>query len=157
MTSATFVYCCLRARMQIKPFFLLASSLLIKTFNLSSCLSFSCWLIKVNCLFTPYDCFTSAFVYSITLIDITILGQSGPGSNGNKVYSTISSTPEQEPYHQMQFSVISKVKVKLATLVEGDLKAPFSIATTLRCRGGCNSFPWIAPLYPRSLPYNTEC
>ena len=28
------------------------------------------------------------------------------------------------------------VKVKLATIVEGDPKAPFSIATTPRCRGG---------------------
>ena len=40
---------------------------------------------------------------------------------------------------------ISK-KVKLATLVEGDPKAPFSIATTLRCRGGRYSFPGF--LYP---------
>ena len=31
-------------------------------------------------------------------------------------------------------------KVKLATLDEGDLKAPFSIATTPRCRGGHYSF-----------------
>ena len=38
--------------------------------------------------------------------------------------------------------------VKLATVVEGDQKAPFSIATTPRCRGGLYSFPWIAPLYP---------
>ena len=38
--------------------------------------------------------------------------------------------------------------VKLATLVEGDPKAPFSIATTARCKGGHNSFPWIAQLYP---------
>ena len=30
---------------------------------------------------------------------------------------------------------------KLATIVEGDLKAPFSIATTPRCRGGRYSFP----------------
>ena len=30
---------------------------------------------------------------------------------------------------------------KLATLVESDLKAPFSIATTPRCRGGHYSFP----------------
>ena len=29
-------------------------------------------------------------------------------------------------------------KVELATVVKGDPKAPFSIATTLRCRGGCN-------------------
>ena len=34
------------------------------------------------------------------------------------------------------------------SIVEGDLKAPFSIATTPRCREGCYSFPWIAPLYP---------
>ena len=37
---------------------------------------------------------------------------------------------------------------KLATLVNGDQKAPFSIATTLRCRRGHYSSPWIAPLYP---------
>ena len=40
-----------------------------------------------------------------------------------------------------------KSPVKLATVVEGDKKALFSIATTSRCRGGCYSFPWIAPLY----------
>ena len=34
----------------------------------------------------------------------------------------------------------------LVSVVEGDLKVSFSIATTLRCRGGCYSFPWIAPL-----------
>ena len=32
-------------------------------------------------------------------------------------------------------------KVKLATIVEGDQKAPFSIATTTRCRGGHYYFP----------------
>ena len=31
---------------------------------------------------------------------------------------------------------------KLVTIVEGDQKAPFLIATTLRCRGGRYSFPW---------------
>ena len=36
----------------------------------------------------------------------------------------------------------------MATIVEGDLKAPFS------CRGERYVFPWIAPLYPWSLPYN---
>ena len=39
-----------------------------------------------------------------------------------------------------------------ATLVEGDPKAPFSIATTPRCRGGHCSFLWIAPFYPWFLP-----
>ena len=36
----------------------------------------------------------------------------------------------------------------LATVVEGNPNAPFSIATTPRCRGGGNSFPRIDPLYP---------
>ena len=39
----------------------------------------------------------------------------------------------------------------------GDLKAPYLIATTPRCMGGCYSFPWIVPLYPRYIPYNAEC
>ena len=39
---------------------------------------------------------------------------------------------------------------------EVDLKAPFSIATTPRCRGGRYSFPWIALLYSWSLPYSAE-
>ena len=43
------------------------------------------------------------------------------------------------------------------TLVEGDLKAPFSLATTPRWKGGRYSIPWIAPLYSWSLPYNAEC
>ena len=44
--------------------------------------------------------------------------------------------------------LIAVSKVKLATIVEGDPKAPFSIATTPRCRGGRYSIPRIAPLYP---------
>ena len=35
-------------------------------------------------------------------------------------------------------------QVKLATAVEGDPKAPFSIATTQKCSGGCYSIPWMA-------------
>ena len=42
-------------------------------------------------------------------------------------------------------------KVKLATLAERDPKVPFLIATTLKCRGGHYSIPWIPPLYPWSL------
>ena len=36
----------------------------------------------------------------------------------------------------------------MVTLVEGDPKANFSIATTLRWRREPYSIPWIAPLYP---------
>ena len=45
----------------------------------------------------------------------------------------------------------------MATVVEGDQKAPFLIATTPRCRGGRYSFPWIASLYPWSFTYIAEC
>ena len=38
-----------------------------------------------------------------------------------------------------------KSKVKLTILVEGDPKAPFSIATTPSCKGGLYSISWIAP------------
>ena len=46
---------------------------------------------------------------------------------------------------------------KLATIVEGDLKTPCSIAPTPRCRVGHYSFPWISLLYHWSVPYNAEC
>ena len=42
-------------------------------------------------------------------------------------------------------------------LVEGDPKASFTIATTLRCWKRHNSFPWISRLYPWYLPYNAVC
>ena len=47
-------------------------------------------------------------------------------------------------------------QVKLSTVVEGDQKAPFSVATTPSCREGCYSFPWIAPFYPWYVPYIAE-
>ena len=42
------------------------------------------------------------------------------------------------------------------TVVEVEQKAPFSIATTPRYRGGRYSFPWIAPLYSWYIPYIVE-
>ena len=43
---------------------------------------------------------------------------------------------------------------KLAIVVEGDLKAPFPIATTQRCWGAHHFFNWIAPFYPWYIIYN---
>ena len=45
----------------------------------------------------------------------------------------------------------------LVNIVEGDPKTPFSLAITPKYRGGHNSFPWIALLYPWSVPYIAEC
>ena len=76
---------------------------------------------------------------------------------------------EKEKKRQVSFNGLEKkvtvvgkgrstmnLKEKLVTLVEGDPKAPFSTATTLRCREGCYSIPWIAPLYPWFISYNAE-
>ena len=40
------------------------------------------------------------------------------------------------------------IYIKLVTIVKGHLKAPFSIAMTLRFREGHYFLLWIAPLYP---------
>ena len=40
----------------------------------------------------------------------------------------------------------------LTTRVDGAPKAPFPIVTPPRCKKGCNSFPWIAPLFPWYVP-----
>ena len=44
--------------------------------------------------------------------------------------------------------------VKLTTIVDGDLKSPFSIIATPRCRVGCNSFPGLLHL---SLIHTLYC
>ena len=120
-----------------------------------------------------------------TLLGISTPGQSGPGSDGNEgvlcipqsssitgasLSDCVMSLPacslgESYPSAEMQSEYstapadwANKVSiVKLVTLVEDYSKAPFSIATTPRCKGGRYSFPWIALLYPSSLSYNAEC
>ena len=60
-----------------------------------------------------------------------------PDSNRANEYRT-------HPVYQTKIEIkptVSKYKVKLATIVEANPKAPFSIATTPRCRGGRYSFP----------------
>ena len=53
--------------------------------------------------------------------------------------------------------LVEEQYVKLLTVVEGDPKAPFSIATTARFRWRRYSFSRIPPLYPWYVPYNAEC
>ena len=43
------------------------------------------------------------------------------------------------------------------TIIEGDPKAPYSKATTPRCREGRYSFLWIAQIYPWYVPNINEC
>ena len=54
----------------------------------------------------------------------------------------------------MRLYALSQVCLNVyMTVIEGDLKAPFSRAITLRYMGGRYTFPWIAQLYPY-VPYN---
>ena len=69
----------------------------------------------------------------------------------------IHVTADNSTNNNVVFFFVSDNKVKLVTLVKGDLKAPFSTATTPRCRGRRPSIPRIAPLYPWSSPYSAEC
>ena len=50
-------------------------------------------------------------------------------------------------FHLCSLPIYKRVKANLVTVVKSNPKAPFSIATTPRYRGGPWSFPWIAPLY----------
>ena len=50
------------------------------------------------------------------------------------------------PYTYIYIYIYIYIFISWPTVVEGDPTAPFSIATTSRCSGGSNSFPWIAPL-----------
>ena len=63
-------------------------------------------------------------------------------------------------FYKINYGKISTRKLKascmLATVVEGDQKAPFSIATTLRRRERRYSFPWIGPFYSWYVPYIAE-
>ena len=51
--------------------------------------------------------------------------------------------------------IVSK-HVNWATAVKGNPKTLFSIVTTLRCKGECYFFIWIAPLTLNPIPYNAE-
>ena len=56
----------------------------------------------------------------------------------------------------LSISLWISIKVKSTTMVKGETKAPFSIATTPRCREGCYSIPWIALLILDWYLYNAE-
>ena len=64
-----------------------------------------------------------------------------------------------EAYSLQRIIIVSYLKPykSLATVVKGNPKASFSIATTQMCRVGRYSFPWIAPLYPWYVLYIAEC
>ena len=49
-------------------------------------------------------------------------------------------------YNDNRYAISTKIKKGVATVVKGNLKAPFSITTTPKYRGEHYSFSWIAPL-----------
>ena len=83
------------------------------------------------------------------LICSTTPGQSGPGGNSDEGVllisqnSKIEATPSNSLVSYPGHSLMEVLALcRDATVVEDDQKAPFSIATTPRCRGGRYTFPW---------------
>ena len=77
-----------------------------------------------------------------------------------KIWTLVVKSISYNDIHHTSTSKITSIykkRVKLVAVVEGNPKAPFSIATTPRCWGECHSFPRIAPIYPWYVPYNAEC
>ena len=93
------------------------------------------------------SCRTSVVLKDICLSVIANEKQGIPHSS--TIYNTTYRNTDTHIHTHIYIST-----VKLATVVEGDSKAPFSIATTPRCREGRYSFPKIAPFYPLYVPYN---
>ena len=69
-------------------------------------------------------------------------------TSSHAIAFTFGLMPFGKVWTSLSPSAIGSIVSNLATLVEGDPKAPFSMATTLRCKGGRYFFRWIAPLYP---------
>ena len=77
-------------------------------------------------------------------------------------FISISKNPTTSWYNVSHNSWLVEVHLnivscKSVTVVEGERKAPFSIVTAPKRRGGRYSFPWIATLYPWYVPYIAEC
>ena len=84
-------------------------------------------------------------IYQIFMKHAYIHGVSSCGVLANVLdCEIVVSDFELQLRYYVHFRTISKVK--LATIVESDQKAPFSISTTSTCRGGRYFFLWIAPL-----------
>ena len=94
--------------------------------------------------------FMRAYVYTYLLLSLFL-------SVNVSVYHSLPYFLSSFLYLSVCQSIYIVSKVKLVTVVEGEQKAPFLIATTLRCRGGRYSFPRISPLYPYYVPYIAEC
>ena len=60
-----------------------------------------------------------------------------------------SGLKNQLVYHNLWYVYV--YKVKLETIVKGNPKLPFSVATTPSYKGGCYSFPWISLPLIRTL------
>ena len=107
-----------------------------------------------------YETSTSpAYIWLTLLMNIYFLWNSGVNVYAQWISytSTMQKISKFLLYNSYIYIYIYIVKVKLGTVVEGNLKAPFSMATTPRCRGEYYSFPWIFPLYSWYVTYDAEC
>ena len=111
-----------------------------------------CQPISISVLWFPPTCILSMSVFLSTNFTWICRGEHSYFWIFGHPYTGHKNIARQ--YVSMKSS--KKLKVNLATIVEGNQKAPFSIATTPRCKRGHYSFPRIAPIYPWYIPYIAE-
>ena len=120
---------------------------------------------------SPMQIFWHVLLTMLWLLSLSSWGGKGPSYGAANCCARAPVNPEKKfrfPMRQLvlnsswvshvlrPYMLNNKLVVKLTTIIEGDPKAPFSIATTPRCWRGRYSFPRIDPLYPWSVPYNAE-
>ena len=91
---------------------------------------------KTNQLYSFYN-FCSSLFFSFCLSVLLSLSL----SLSLYIYIYIYILIYMSVYLYIYIYIYTWSKVELATVVKGDLKGPFSIATTPRCKGGRYSFP----------------
>ena len=64
----------------------------------------------------------------------------------SRTWTQVTMSISYDDNHYTIYIYIYIYKVNCPTVVEGNPKAPFSIAIKSGCRGGCYSFLWVAPL-----------
>ena len=81
----------------------------------------------------PYNCFSSYFCFLVMIILLILVLF--------VLFLIVVISLSLHCFIQSSRRLIEVSTVKLASVVEGDPKAPFSIATTTRCTGGRYFFP----------------
>ena len=127
--------------------------------------AFSSQLLKPHVsfqLFLPcfsFQLFITSYSFQLSHFKLFCTANSWQLGKKGLILSTLGGSGQQSPTTPLPVCLLQCVYVTIHIsfkLAKGNLKAPFCLAATLRCTGGCYSFLWISPLYSWSVLYNAE-